>query len=184
MTELSLNILDVAQNSIKAKATLIKISIVADTKADTLGITISDNGCGMSKDQLAKVEDPFFTTRTTRKVGLGVSFFKLAAETAGGNFHITSALEEGTTVTASFILSNIDRIPLGDITSTIHALVTFNQHIDFLYVYRVDDREFELDTREFRKILGDVPFDLPDVSNYIKEYLKENKTEVDQEVIF
>lgn len=183
MTELSLNILDVAQNSIKANATLITIGIFADTNKDRLDITIEDNGSGMNKEQLSQVEDPFFTTRTTRKVGLGISFFKLAAENTGGGFFIDSTEGKGTIVKANFILSHIDRMPLGDITATMHTLIIYNMNIDFIYRYQVDEREFTLDTRELREILENVPFDVPEVSTYIKEYLMENKEDVDQKVI-
>ncbi len=180
MTEISLNVLDVAENSIRANATLVEISVVADTKADTLTITIKDNGRGMTKEQVMHVEDPFFTTRTTRKVGLGVPFFKQAAESTGGFFHIESQIGVGTTATAVFGLSHIDRMPLGDMTGTMHTLITFNTQTDFLYTYSLDDRSFTLDTRQFKEILGDVPLDAPEVSSYIKEYLMENKNETDQ----
>lgn len=179
MTEISLNILDVAQNSISAGADRIQISVKADSKQDLLGIVISDNGCGMTKEQLDAVEDPFFTTRTTRPVGLGIPFFKYAAESTGGEFKITSELGAGTTVTATFVLSHVDRMPLGDMTSTMHVLITANNSIDFLYSYEVDEKGFVLDTREFREILAGVPFNTPEVSDYIKEYLQERKTEVD-----
>ncbi len=180
MPEISLNILDVAQNSIRANASLVEIKVCADTGKDLLTIIIKDDGCGMTAEQLEKVIDPFFTTRTTRKIGLGIPFFKFAAESTGGDFNIHSELGVGTTVTAHFGLSNIDRMPLGDMTSTIHMLITLNTGIDFLYVYSLNEREFTLDTREFREVLGDVSFDLPDVSVYIKDYLAENKLDVDQ----
>ncbi len=183
MTELSLNVLDVAQNSVKAGASLIGITVEADTENDRLTIVIEDNGCGMTEEQVKQVTDPFYTTRTTRKVGLGVPFFKLAAESAGGRFGIASEPGKGTKVTAEFRLSHIDRMPLGDMTETIHSLVTMNVDIDFLYVYRVDKREFTLDTREFREILGGVPFNMPEVSGYIRDYLSENKAETDGGVI-
>lgn len=183
MTELSLNVLDVAQNSVKAGATLIEISVIADTALDRLVIIIKDNGCGMTAEQVERVTDPFFTTRTTRKVGLGVPFFKMAAESAGGSFEIESEVGVGTTVTAEFCISHIDRMPLGDMTETMRSLITMNCHIDFLYRYSVDDREFVLDTREFREVLGDVPFDTPEVSGYIREYLEENKNETDCGVV-
>lgn len=179
MTEISLNILDVAQNSISAGAKLIEISVVADIKSDTLTVVIKDNGCGMDEEKLKKVIDPFFTTRTTRKVGLGIPFYKLAAENTGGTFNITSQLGLGTTVTAVFGLSHIDRMPLGDINFTIHTLVTLNSEIDFYYLYEIDEISFTLDTKEFRKILGDIPFNSPEVSAYINDYLNENKQVVD-----
>lgn len=179
MTEISLNILDVAQNSVRAGAKLIHISVIAGYSGDKLIVTIDDDGCGMDKKQLAAVTDPFFTTRTTRKVGLGVSFFKEAAEDTGGSFEISSEPGKGTKVKAVFGLSHIDRMPLGDITSTIHSLITFNQDIDFVYKYQIDDKSFTVDTREFRAILGDVPFDSPEVSKFIKDYLSENKVRTD-----
>lgn len=182
MPELSLNVLDVAQNSVRAEASLIEISVIADTAADRLTIQIRDNGCGMTEEQAAHVEDPFFTTRTTRKVGLGVPFFKLAALSTGGSFSIDTAPGAGTTVTAVFGLSHIDRMPLGDMVSTIHTLITMNEQIDFIYLYQVEERSFTLDTREFREILGDVSFQEPEVSAYIRDYLSENEREVRQDV--
>ena len=136
MPEISLNILDVAENSVRAEASLIEIEVSAQTANDTLTVIIKDDGCGMTKEQVEKVQDPFFTTRTTRKVGLGVPFFKMAAESTGGSFSIISEPGRGTEVEAVFGLSHIDRMPLGDISSTIHTLVVFNEHIDFVYKYR------------------------------------------------
>ena len=179
MTELSLNVLDIANNSIRAGAELIQISVHIQRELDLLTITIADNGCGMTQEQLQRVEDPFFTTRTTRKIGLGVSFFKMAALNTEGSFHIDSKPGVGTTVTASFKLSHIDRMPLGDMNSTIHTLITLNTQTDFVYTYQFDDNHFTLDTRQFREILNDVPLNSPDVSEYIKEYLTENQRETD-----
>lgn len=179
MTELSLNVLDIAQNSIRAGSTLIEVTIAISTPLETLTITIKDNGCGMTKDQLLTITDPFYTTRTTRRIGLGIPFFKYAAESCGGDFSITSKEGVGTTVIASFLLNHIDRMPLGDITATMHTLITLNYKLDFLYTYIIDHKHFTLDTREFKKILGDVSFATPEVSTYIKEYLTEGKQDVD-----
>ncbi len=184
MTEISLNILDVAENSTKAKATLVEITVDADFAADELTVTIADNGCGMTPEQVERVTDPFFTSRTTRKVGLGVPFFKLAAESTGGSFSIESEAGVGTTVKAVFILSHIDRMPLGDISTTIHTLVVYHPETDFLYRYRYNGKEFTLDTREFKEILGDVPFAEPEVSAYILDYLKGNKLETDGGAVY
>lgn len=181
MPEISLNILDVAENSVRAGASLIEIGVFVQTEEDTLTVVIKDNGCGMSAEQIEKVQDPFYTTRTTRKVGLGVPFFKQAAESAGGSFSIMSEEGKGTVVTAVFQLSNIDRMPLGDMSSTIHTLVVFNEKIRFIYTYRYDDREFVLDTQEIREILGDeISFTDLEVSGFIKEFLESNKAETDQ----
>ena len=114
---------------------------------------------------------------------MGVPFFKYAALNTGGEFSIDSTLGVGTTTTAVFVLTNIDRMPLGDMTSTMHTLITMHADTDFLYNYILDERSFILDTREFRNILGDVSFNTPEVSSYIKEFLIENKNEVDNGMI-
>ena len=155
------------------------ITVSADTKKDRLTVVIADDGCGMTADELARVTDPFFTTRTTRKVGLGVPFFKEAAELTGGSFDIRSAPGKGTEVTAVFVLSSIDRMPLGDISSTIRSLVIGHPDTDFCYTYDYDGASFSLDTRQFREILGDIPLNAPEVSSYIMDYLTENKLETD-----
>ncbi|NLJ90613.1 MAG: sensor histidine kinase [Clostridiales bacterium] len=180
MDEISLNILDIVQNSIKAKASSISISIDIDRRKDLLSIIIKDNGEGMSKDQLEKVEDPFYTTRTTRKVGLGIPFFKYAAISTGGNFAISSNLGEGTVVRAEFIFSHIDRMPLGNIVETMHLLITMHQNIHFLYTYKLDNDIFSLDTKDLKEILGDIPFNVPEVSNFIKEFLLESHNEINR----
>ena len=179
MTEISLNVLDVAENSTRAGASLVTILVDVDTAADTLTVTIRDDGCGMTPEQVSRVTDPFFTTRPTRKVGLGVPFFKMAAEATGGSFSITSAVGEGTDVKAVFGLSSIDRMPLGDISTTIQNLIIYHPESDFLYRYTYDGRSFTLDTRELREILGGIPLDTPEVAQYIMEYLTENKSETD-----
>jgi len=184
MLELSLNILDIAQNSIKAKAKLIEIAVEADTEGDTLVILINDDGCGMTPEQLERVTDPFFTTRDTRSVGLGVPFFKDSAESTGGSFLITSEPNVGTWVKAVFGLSHIDRMPLGDMNATVETLVFYNTEIDFLYRYKVDDAEFTLDTREIKELLEGAPIDNPDVKAFISEFLKENEAEVKKDKIF
>lgn len=178
LPEISLNILDIAQNSISAKASLIRIAVETNTKENLLKITIADNGAGMSKEAVSSVIDPFFTTRTTRNVGLGIPFFKQAAECTGGEFFIESQQGKGTDVMTVFHTDHIDCMPLGDVNATIHSLITMNPGVDFCYERKIDERSFILDTREMREILGDIPFDLPDVSVFIKNYLEENETEI------
>lgn len=179
MTEISLNVLDVAQNSVRAGASLIEISVDIDSAADKLAVRIKDDGCGMSEEQLRSVTDPFFTTRTTRKIGLGIPFFKQSAELTGGSFGIVSEVGVGTRTDAVYVLSSIDRMPLGNMSQTIHSLVTMNTHINFLYTYSADGKSFTLDTREFKEILGeDADFAAPEVSAFIMDYLKENHAEV------
>lgn len=178
MPEISLNILDVAENSVRAGAALITIKVLYDTALRSLTVVIEDNGCGMDEETAARVTDPFFTSRKTRDVGLGVPFFKQAAELTGGSFEIKSEKGAGTAVTAMFNTESIDCMPMGDIDSTIHTLITCHQDIEFIYEYGMDGRSFVLDTKEIREILGDVPFDAPEVSQFLMSYLKENREAV------
>lgn len=174
MRELSLNVMDVAQNSVTANATLITITVNESDKDDFLDITVKDNGKGMTEEQVRNVIDPFFTTRTTRKVGLGVPLFKMAAEQTGGSFSIDSKLNVGTTLFAHFVKSSVDMTPLGDINSTIKILIQCNRDIDFVFNHSTDIGEFTLDTRELREVLGhDVPLDTPDVLEWIDGFLEE-----------
>ena len=174
MPEISLHILDVAENSVRAGARNVVIRVAADTAADLLSVSIEDDGKGMDREQVARVADPFYTSRKTRRVGLGVPFFKLAAELTGGHFSIRSAPGEGTTVCADFVLSSVDRMPLGDMPSTMHTLITMHEDIDFQYQFTLDGAGFALATAEFREILGEVSFREPEVSQYILDYLREN----------
>ena len=154
MQELSLNVLDIAQNSVRAGARLIEIMVDEQPESDTMTITVADDGCGMTPEQAAHVTDPFFTTRTTRRVGLGVPFLKMAAEMTGGGLTIETAPGRGTTVCAVFGLTHIDRMPLGDIAATICSLIQCNPEIDFTYTYRRGESSFTADTREFCAVLG------------------------------
>ena len=172
MRELSLNILDIAQNSIKAQATLIEIEITLQSKE--LKITIKDNGSGMSEEFLAKVTDPFTTTRTTRKVGMGIPLFKEGAEASGGKFTITSKLGEGTKVSATYDIDNIDRMPLGSIEETIATLIHANPNIDYLFNYTVNGEAFRFCTKEVKEIMQEVAIDSYEVLDFIKEHIKEN----------
>lgn len=174
MRELSLNILDIAQNSISAGAQLIEISVAEDTAKALLTVTVADNGCGMDDDQLRNVCDPFFTTRTTRKVGMGIPLFRLAAEQTGGKLDISSKKGEGTVISAVFHTDSIDFTPLGDIASTVTLLISMNTDRDFVYRREVDKNSFELDTRQMKKILDGVPLNEPEVVQWMKEYIEEN----------
>lgn len=184
MRELALNVMDVAQNSISAGATLITLTVEEESAADRLSITLEDNGCGMTEEQVRSVVDPFYTTRTTRKVGLGVPLFKMEAEMTGGGLRIDSEPGKGTTVTAEFVPSHVDFIPLGDINETILLLITCNTDRDFVFHHRIDDREFTLDTRELRGILGEeVDLNVPDVVAWMRDFLKEQTESIKGEKI-
>ena len=173
MKEISLNILDIAENSVKAGATLIEIGL---TQTGTvLQIVIKDNGCGMSPEILKRVENPFYTTRTTRSVGLGIPFYKLAAEQTGGKIRLSSAVGTGTTITADFTYGHIDRQPLGNMAETMLGLITSHPDLDFVYQHRVEDAQYTLDTREMRKSLGGVPLSESAVTLWLSDFLKENE---------
>lgn len=173
MKELSLNILDITENSVKAGATLTEISITES--GNKLVISIKDDGCGMSEDIVRSVVDPFYTTRTTRKVGMGVPLFKMAAEQTGGKLEIVSDTGEdhGTTVTAYFYKDHLDFTPLGDVISTVTTLIQGHPDTDFLFTHLIDDKEIRLDTRELRAVLEGVPLNTYDVLEWIRGYLEE-----------
>ena len=175
MRELSLNILDIAQNSLSAGAGLVTLTVDEDSGADSLTLRVEDDGRGMDADTLQRVRDPFYTTRTTRKVGMGIPLFRMAAEMTGGSLDIVSEPGKGTAVTASYSLSHIDRMPLGDMAGTVTALIRLNPGVDFVYRHTVDGRSFEMDTRELRAQLGDVPLSEPDVMEWIDGYLREQE---------
>ena len=171
MKEISLNILDIAENSVKAGAALTEISIEeTETK---LSVSIKDNGCGMDEETLNRVTDPFYTTRTTRKVGLGIPLFKEAAEQTGGSFSIWSRENRGTHTMAVFNKDHLDCMPLGDIVSTVTTLIQGHPDSDFLFTHKIGDKEIRLDTRELRAVLGDVPLSEYEVICWIEEFLTE-----------
>ena len=182
MQELSLNILDIAQNSVRAGAGLIRLTVSKQTKTARLSITIEDNGCGMDESQLKQVTDPFYTTRTTRKIGLGIPFFKMTAEMTGGTFEIRSKPNEGTIVTAEYHYEHLDMLPLGDIPSTIVTLIQGSPQIDFVYTYEVDDKTFTLDTREIKQVLEGADIASNEVLTFLKDMIRENCGEIDNAV--
>ncbi len=178
MKELSLNILDIAKNSVKAMATLVEIIIDENINDNLLTIVISDDGCGMSGEFLSRVRDPFTTTRTTRKVGMGIPLFELAANQAGGALDIKSELDKGTVVTATFLYDSIDRAPIGDIVGTIITLISGSPEIDFRYIHRINGSEFVFDTKEIKTVLGNVPLDSLEVLSWITDYISEGLNEI------
>jgi anti-sigma regulatory factor (Ser/Thr protein kinase) len=178
MEDLSLHVLDVAENGISAGASLVKVIIEENLETDLLKIVIEDNGKGMSSEFLEKVLDPFVTTRTTRRVGLGLSLFQQSAEEADGCLNVESSLGNGTLVTVTMRHSHIDRKPMGDMASTILTLVEGNPQVDFMYYHRKDSREYLLDTRELRVELGEIPLNNPQVVSLIRDNLTEGLKEL------
>lgn len=182
MKELSLNILDIAQNSIKANASLLEI-LLEETN-ETLKIIITDNGCGMTPEILERVTDPFFTTRTTRKVGMGLPLFKMEAEQTGGNLEISSKSiadypdSHGTKVSALFYKNHIDFTPLGDVISTVITIIQGScgkTELVYRHTFPETGLDVKLDTRILKETLGnEVPLSEPEVLQWITEFLKEN----------
>ena len=177
MKELSLNILDIAQNSIKAQAK--HLTITLDWNKSWLTVSIEDDGVGMSPEFAEQAANPFTTTRTTRKVGMGLPLFKLAAEQTGGTFSIASHQaqfegdEHGTTVSATFDTNHVDCEPLGDIVSTVLTLIQGNPELSLTYINNRDGEEQRLSTDEMREILGDeVPLNSPEVLAGARDYLE------------
>lgn len=177
MKELSLNILDIAENSVKAGASLTEIGVTEE--GDLLTLTVKDDGCGMTGETVKSVTDPFYTTRTTRKVGMGLPLLKLEAEMTGGDLTVESRhrdehpRDHGTLVTARFFTSHIDCPPLGDVTSTLTTLIQGHPDTDFAFVHRRGEKEVALDTRELRAVLEDVPLNSFEVLRWIQGYLQE-----------
>ena len=176
MRELALNILDIVENSVKANATLIEIDVSA--KDNLLTVSVKDNGKGMSEDFLSKVTDPYTTTRTTRKVGLGLPLLKMEAEMSGGRFSISSKLGVGTIVTTDFQIDHIDRPPLGDLGETMSTLLSGEDSVDYVLTYSVNDVGFTLDTRELKAELDGVPISEPEVLLFVKNYIRENISQI------
>ena len=172
MRELSLNILDIVENSVKAEAKIVYIDVIA--KDNVLTISIKDDGKGMSEEFLSRVTDPYTTTRTTRKVGMGLPFLKMEAEMAGGTFDIRSKLGEGTVVTTTFTIDHIDRPPLGDLGETMSTLISNGDEVDYVLQFVFKDTDFVFDTRELKAQLDGVPMDEPEVLLFIKNYIREN----------
>jgi hypothetical protein len=178
MKDLSLHILDIVQNSIRAKAKLIGIEITELSKDNQLIITISDDGTGMGSEQLKSAIDPFYTSRITRKVGLGLSLFKQNAELTGGTFNIESELGKGTKVTAVFGLSHLDRPVMGDLVGTLLLLICSSGETDYVFKHQTPSGEFVLDTRELKQTLENVPLNHPEVRSFLKEMLQENLEQI------
>ena len=173
MRELSMHILDLAQNSIAAGASRIEIDVEADTVRDSLTIAIKDNGRGMDPEFVAQVKDPFTTTRTTRRVGLGIPMMAEAARACDGGMDVISEPGKGTTLTARFKLSHIDRAPLGDMAATLVSLIAANPDIEFKYAHTVNGGTFTVDTEEIKSHLNGVPINEGPVLKWLMEYMKD-----------
>ena len=174
MRELSLHLLDLVQNSVSAGASLVTVRIHESQKDDLLTISIIDDGCGMTSEFVEQVKSPFATTRKTRKVGLGIPMFMEHARLSGGDLQITSQVGKGTTLTATFVISSIDRPPLGDLPGTMITLILGTpEKPDYVLEYVTDEGEYVFDTREIRAVMDGIPLDSPEVIAWMREAIIE-----------
>ena len=174
MQDLSLHLLDIAQNSIRAKASVVKITIEEKIRTNQLRMIIEDNGTGMSATLVSQVTDPFVTTRTTRKVGLGLPLLKQNCIMSGGALEIHSEVGIGTIVTAVMQYDHIDRLPIGDMASSMCVLIQANPTVDFIYTHFYNDQVFVLNTREIKETLEDVPINELEIVEWLRAYITEN----------
>ncbi len=173
MRDISLHILDIAQNSLSAGASTVTVTVTRRSEENLLKTEICDDGRGMDEQMLVTVTDPFVTTRTTRKVGLGLPLLRAASERSGGALRVRSSPGQGTMVSATFEYDNIDRPPLGNVAETAISLVVTNPEVRFILRYEVDDKSFLFDTGVIAAELGDVPVNEPLVIEWMKQYLDE-----------
>lgn len=178
MREIALHLLDIAENSVTAGAENVEIQIEEDLEDDRLYILVKDDGKGMSESMLARVTDPFVTTRTTRKVGLGIPLLKSAAEACEGGLQIQSKENEGTRLEVEFQRSHIDRMPLGDLAGTFLSLVIAFPEVHWVFRYRVDGETFLFDDAELKRELDGIPLTDPVVLRFVRETLEEGIEDV------
>ncbi len=182
MRDISMHILDIIGNSVRAGASLVEISIIENVGEDQMILKIKDDGCGMDEETVKNALDPFFTSRKTRKVGLGIPLLQQNAQLSDGDLIIESELGKGTQIMASFVHSHIDRPPLGDLAGTLSLAVSGNPKVEFIYIHHHDQEEFEFDSREVKKVLDGIPVTEPGVIGFIKEMIKENLIEIEVEL--
>ena len=178
MRELALHITDLVENSIAAQSKTIHIEISEDTTANRLKLAVIDDGVGMSEEMVKKITDPFFTSRTTRKVGLGIPLLKASAESCNGFLEIKSKPGEGTQVLVEFQLDHIDRMPLGDLATTIRNLIICSPDVRFIINYSRDGRQFDLDTQPIIEELDGLSLTEPAVLGFLRELISEGITSV------
>lgn len=178
MNDLAMHLLDIVQNSLTAAATFIRI-LIAECPADNIvRMEVEDNGKGMTPEQVSRLSDPFFTSRTTRKVGLGVPLLKQMAQGAGGGLSVTSAVGVGTTLAAWFEYNHLDRPPMGDMANAVILLVSANPQVDFEYTYRYNNNEYVFNTVEIKEALEGMPLNDVHVVKMLQEMITENQNDL------
>lgn len=178
MKTLSDHILDIVQNSVRANANLIEIIVEEDKINDLCVLRICDNGCGMSSEILEQATNPFFTTRKTRKVGLGLSLLKQNAEMANGKFSIQSELNKGTEVEATFQYSNVDRPELGDVWNTFYLTMLSNKNVELMYRHKTNNGSFKISSNEIRSNIEGISMQQPEIREAITDIIKNNITDI------
>jgi hypothetical protein len=173
LRELSLHILDISENSIQAEAKNIEVSVLEDTTSDRLKIFVKDDGHGMSPEKVARISDPFITTRTTRKVGLGIPFLKEAADACNGFLKVVSSEGKGTSLHVEFQRSHIDRMPLGDLAGTFLSLLVGNPQVHWKFNYQCDQKEFTFDDHDLKQELSGIPLSDATVLTYLRNSFQE-----------
>ncbi len=171
MDDLSLHIMDIIENSVRAEATDISLIIAVHTKDNVLNIDITDNGKGMDEEEIKKCVDPFYTTKESKKTGLGIALLKQSSEEADGTFLLSSEKGMGTKISATFQYDHIDRRPLGDISKTFYVLIAAYPQVNFFFVYKKNNKSFEVDTAEIKKELEDIPINAPDVLKTLRSHI-------------
>jgi hypothetical protein len=182
LRELALHLLDIAHNSVSAKATAITISVEEDTAADELRMWVADNGAGMDAATVAMVTDPFVTSRKTRNVGLGIPLLKAAAEACGGNLVIKSTPKVGTRIDVNFQRSHIDRMPLGDLPETFLSLLIGCPEVHWRFIYSIDGQVFDFDDELIKQELEGIPLSEPAILGYLRNLLFDGLNEVQQSI--
>ncbi|MDL2282821.1 ATP-binding protein [Parabacteroides sp. OttesenSCG-928-G06] len=172
MDNLSFHITDITANSVRAKASEIYLS-VTEKQGERI-ISVIDNGCGMDAETLQQATDPFYTTRTTRRIGLGLPFLKQNAEQTGGNLTVCSTPGEGTTIRATFVADHLDCPPWGDLAITVALLITGNPDVNVRFLYETDSKEFSIQTSEIKEALEGIPLSHPRVTTWLTELIREN----------
>lgn len=178
MKELALHILDILENSYRAKAQSIELYIQEDTRKNLFAIHITDDGIGMSPEQLAKVTDPFFTSRRSRKVGLGLSLLKQNAERSGGSLQLESKQDHGTQLVVSFEHNHLDRPILGDIAGVVCMCLAGHPETELVYRHQMNEKEYLFDSTEIKAALEGMSVQNPDIRKFIEEMIKENLNEI------
>ena len=177
MAELCLHIIDLMENSARAGARAIEVSLLRSKAKDLLELEIHDDGCGMDEETVRRVQDPFYTTKSGKKVGLGVPLLKAAAEMTGGRFSLDSEPGRGTRVRAAFILSHIDTPPIGALADTVLTQLVAHEEIDIRFRLRSDNGEFSLSTAEIREQVGDMPLSHPEILAFLRPFIRQGVDE-------